>query len=106
MVSCSDLFESNGTANLVIEYENAQPLSELLYSRESRGHVLSEKELLALMIPLTQSLGRVHASSVLHRDIDPSNILVRKNGGWPVLIDCGPQNGTRRFRPNHWHRLR
>lgn len=89
IVSCRDLFEANGTAYLVMEYEDAQPLSELLRSRESRGQLLSEKELVALMIPLTESLGRVHASSVLHRDIKPSNILVRKSGGAPVLIDFG-----------------
>ena len=89
IVSCRDLFEANGTAYLVMEYEDAQPLSELLHSRESQGQFLGEKELLDLMIPLTESLERVHASSVLHRDIKPSNILVRRNGGQPVLIDFG-----------------
>ena len=39
IVSCRDLFESNGTAYLVMEFLDAQPLSELLRSRESRDDV-------------------------------------------------------------------
>ena len=89
IVSCRDLFKSSGTAYLVMEFEDAPPLSELLRSRESHGQPLSEKELLDLMIPLTEGLERVHASAVFHRDIKPSNILVRKSGGGPVLIDFG-----------------
>ena len=88
IVSCRDLFELNGTAYLVMEYVDGQPLSQVLRLREVRGQLLSEKELLALMIPLTESLERIHAS-VLHRDIKPSNILIRKAGGRPVLIDFG-----------------
>ena len=88
IVSCRDLFELNGTAYLVMEYVDGQPLSQVLRLRELRGQLLSEKELLALMIPLTESLERIHAS-VLHRDIKPSNILIRKAGGRPVLVDFG-----------------
>lgn len=89
IVRCHDLFEANGTAYLVMEYENAQSLSDLLRQRESQGKPLTENELLALMVPLVEALGRLHAAGVLHRDIKPGNILVRRGGGQPVLVDFG-----------------
>ena len=84
IVSCRDLFESNGTAYLVMEFVYGQPLSERLHEQR-----LSEKELLALMIPLIEGVERVHAAAVFHRDIKPGNIVLRKSNGQPVLVDFG-----------------
>lgn len=94
IVKCRDLFEANGTAYLVMEYESSQSLSDLLRERESQGKPLSEEELLALIVPLTEGLGRLHAAGVLHRDIKPGNILVRNRSWQPVLIDFGAAKQT------------
>ena len=89
IVSCREFFRANGTAYLVMAYEEGQSLAELLASRESEGRPFTESDLLAVMTPVLEGLARVHAAGVLHRDIKPSNILIRRSDGRPVLIDFG-----------------
>ena len=89
IVSCRDFFRANGTAYLVMEYEEGLPLSELLRRREASGRPFDEADLLAVMVPLLEGLQRVHKAGMLHRDIKPSDILVRRSDERPVLIDFG-----------------
>ena len=89
IVSCREFFRANGTAYLVMEYEDGLPLSELLRRREASGRPFDEADLLAVMVPLLEGLERVHEAGMLHRDIKPSNILVRRSDERPVLIDFG-----------------
>ena len=89
IVSCREFFRANGTAYLVMAYEEGQSLAELLSIREAEGRPFTESELLAVMTPVLEGLERVHAAGVLHRDIKPSNILIRGSDGRPVLIDFG-----------------
>ena len=89
IVSCRDFFRANGTAYLVMDYEEGLPLSELLQAREEEGRPFQEEDLRKVMVPLLEGLARVHAAGVLHRDIKPGNILVRREDERPVLIDFG-----------------
>ena len=89
IVSCRDFFRANGTAYLVMEHEEGLPLSELLRRREASGRPFDEADLLAVMVPLLEGLRRVHEAGMLHRDIKPGNVLVRRSDERPVLIDFG-----------------
>ena len=89
VVSCRDFFRANDTAYLVMDYEQGLPLSELLRAREEEGRPFQEEDLRKVMVPLVEGLARVHAAGVLHRDIKPGNILVRREDERPVLIDFG-----------------
>ena len=89
IVSCRDFFRANGTAYLVMEHEDGLPLSELLRRREASGRPFDEADLLAVMVPLLEGLRQVHEVEMLHRDIKPGNILVRRSDERPVLIDFG-----------------
>ena len=53
--------------------------------------LLSPKDLLAAAIPVAEALQAAHARRILHRDVKPANILVRRDAsGWRVkLIDFG-----------------
>ena len=95
IVSCLNYFEQNGTAYLVMDHDDGLPLLELLRQRETAGQPFSEKDLLAVVEPLLEGLTAVHRASVLHRDIKPGNIFVRRQDditgrpAHPVLIDFG-----------------
>lgn len=89
VVACLDFFRANGTAYLAMEHVEGMSLAELLRQREGRGNPLDEHELRFLVVPLLETLSRLHKADVLHRDIKPSNILVRQRDGMPVLIDFG-----------------
>ena len=85
IVRVSDYMEVNGTAYLVMDYEEGEPLKALL---RKRGGSLSEAEIKDLFIPILDGLKAVHEAGLLHRDIKPDNIYLR-NDGPPVLLDFG-----------------
>ena len=89
IVTCMEFFESNGTAYLVMEYEDGLPLSEVLRKRELEGRPFTEADLLEIAVPLLEGLQKVHQAGVVHRDIKPANIFVRHRDHTPVLIDFG-----------------
>ena len=89
VVSCRDFFRANGTAYMVMEFEDGRSLAEVLATREAAGRPFSEADLLGVMVPLLEGLDRVHEAGLLHRDIKPSNILIRRVDRRPVLIDFG-----------------
>ena len=95
IVSCQNYFEENGTAYLVMDYDDGLPLSEFLLRREAAGQPFTEADLLAVVEPLLEGLSVVHRADVLHRDIKPGNIFVRRRNdlvgrpAHPVLIDFG-----------------
>ena len=98
IVSCRDFFRANGTAYLVMAYEDGKSLAEVLATSEAEGRPFTESDLLAVMTPVLEGLERVHAAGVLHRDIKPSNILIRRSDGRPMLIDFGAaKQATARF---------
>jgi len=76
--------EAHHTAYLVMDYEAGEPLSAIL-ARESH---LDEERIIAVMVPILESLKAVHARNILHRDIKPANICLRRDGT-PVLLDFG-----------------
>lgn len=78
--------EANSTAYMVMEYEDGESLSEYLKHRPGRR--LEEKELLRIFLPVLNGLGAVHADKILHLDIKPDNIYLRKDHT-PMLIDFG-----------------
>ena len=78
-------FEANLTAYFVMEYAEGNTLAALLKSEGS----LSEERLRKIISPVLNGLEEVHRLSVLHRDIKPDNIILRKDTQAPVLIDFG-----------------
>ena len=78
-------FEGNGTAYMVMEYEDGQNLAAYLQARPAAK---AEPALLQLLMPLLDGLKHVHAQNFMHRDIKPTNIFIRWDGT-PVLLDFG-----------------
>lgn len=78
------VFEANGTAYMVMQYERGQTLQSMLGPRRT----LEQGELAAILAPVLDGLEVVHRSGFVHRDIKPDNIILRKDGS-PVLIDFG-----------------
>ncbi len=71
-------------AYLVMEYIEGESLGERL-QREGR---LAEAEALAIIEQVGQGLAWAHLNKILHRDVKPDNILLRK-GGEAKLADLG-----------------
>ncbi len=76
--------EANGTAYLVMEYEEGESLA----ARLKREGTLPEDEIRSWLDPLLDGLEQVHEAGLLHRDVTPGNIYIRADGS-PVLLDFG-----------------
>ena len=72
---------------LVMEYFEGRTLAEQV----ERDGPLRPEDLLMVIQPVAQGLRAAHSRGVLHRDVKPANLLVRKEGAaWRVkLIDFG-----------------
>lgn len=67
-----DYGDQEGTAYLVMELVEGEPLSSVL----ERERTLDEARLLRIMAQTASGLAVAHAAGVMHRDIKPGNLLV------------------------------
>jgi len=84
IVRVLSVFEQNGTAYMVMRYENGTNLATLL----DRRNTLPESQLLGILLPILDGIELVHDAKFIHRDIKPDNIYVRADDS-PVLLDFG-----------------
>ena len=84
IVLVHSVFEANGTAYMVMEYEKGESLGQAY----TANRLTTEADLLALLHPLMDGLERIHQAGFVHRDIKPNNIYLRDDGR-PVLLDFG-----------------
>ncbi len=64
------------------------------------------KEFLTIAIKITESLGAIHAANIIHKDINPSNIVFNPETGQLKIIDFGistvlPREKPTIRNPNH-----
>jgi len=71
-----DYGEDDGTAYLVMELVDGQPLSRIIAERAP----LSAQETIAILIQAAAALDAAHEGGVVHRDVKPANILVTPDG--------------------------
>ena len=77
-------FEANGTAYLVLDYVEGEPLSEVL----RRQGTLAAGEVERLLADVLGGLAVVHAAGYVHRDVKPGNLMLRPDGS-TVVLDFG-----------------
>jgi serine/threonine protein kinase len=84
IVRVLSVFEHNGTAYMVMRFEEGENFAALL----ERRRTLPEDELMRVLLPVLDGLALVHGANFIHRDIKPDNIHIRADGS-PVLLDFG-----------------
>ena len=76
--------ENNGNPFLVMDYIEGQTLDEYLADKGT----LSDDETVRLLRPIAEALDYAHSEGVVHRDVKPANVMVRKDGR-PFVLDFG-----------------
>lgn len=85
VVKVLDYFEENEDAYIVMEYVSGITLREYI---ENRMELMNFDEAWTFLLPIINALQKVHEKGVVHRDINPDNIIVREDGTLK-LIDFG-----------------
>ena len=85
IVSVKDFFNENGTAYIIMEFLEGASMRSVL---SNMGERMQEAHVLEIMKPLIRSLGDMHKSGLIHRDIAPDNIMILPDGS-VKLIDFG-----------------
>ncbi|WP_414572430.1 PAS domain S-box protein [Nostoc sp. CCY 9925] len=62
---------------------------ERLRQQQSDFYPMPLSNFLGLAIAITEILGRIHAANIIHKDINPSNIVLNPNTGVVKMIDFG-----------------
>ena len=84
IVKVLESFEANNTVYYTMEYIDGGNLDN--YIQKNKG--LSEKESIKYLTQIGEALSYMHHNKMLHLDLKPANIVLRKNGE-AVLIDFG-----------------
>lgn len=74
---------------LVQDYVQGENYQDLLEQRLNENRCFSEAEVLELLTQIIPVLNYIHSKDVVHRDISPDNLILRKTDNLPVLIDFG-----------------
>jgi serine/threonine-protein kinase len=85
IVRVFEVFEESGTAYLVMELLEGHTLYDHVLSR---GGPLPEPDALSVAQRCGDALAAVHAAGILHRDLNPANVMITSEGR-VVLIDFG-----------------
>lgn len=84
IAAARDFFEEEGTSYIVMEYVEGINITD--YIRQNGS--MDGRDVLGKMRPIMQSLSRIHAKGVIHRDISADNLIL-STGGNLKLIDFG-----------------
>lgn len=85
IVRVFEVFEEHGTAYLVMELLEGRTLIDLL---RQHGRPFGEDDVIDVAGRVAAALRPVHAAGVLHRDVNPSNVMMTHHGRI-VVIDFG-----------------
>ncbi|MCD5361629.1 serine/threonine protein kinase [Chromobacterium aquaticum] len=98
VVRVINFFRANQTVYMVMEYADGRSLVREL---ELAGGRLEERRLRKWFAALLSGLREVHLQRLLHLDIKPANIYLRRNGA-PLLLDFGAARQTLSRRDKHF----
>lgn len=83
VVDVRDFFEENNTAYIIMEFLDGMDLKTYL----KKYGTLTAEQTVQLLMPVMNSLKKVHSQGLIHRDISPDNIMIV--GSRVKLLDFG-----------------
>lgn len=72
-----------------MEYVDGATLATILDEHLASGATIPLGTVLEILARIARGLDAAHAMNIVHRDVKPSNIVIERETGRPVLIDFG-----------------
>lgn len=85
IIHIHDVFTENNTAYYVMEYIDGESLNDVV----KRRGALREPEAIMYIRAAAEAIAYIHERSIMHLDIKPANIMLRKKDNRAILIDFG-----------------
>jgi len=85
VVRVHDLAEVDGRPTIVMDWVDGETVATLI----NRVHRLRPSLVCDLAAQICEGLEAVHAAGIVHRDIKPGNLLIRRDGGDILISDFG-----------------
>jgi len=82
-------FEAQERLFLVQDYVEGPTYHQVLRQRQEQNKPFSEAEIRQFLQQVLPVLAHIHAKGIIHRDVSPDNIILRRSDSRPVLIDFG-----------------
>ncbi len=87
------------TLVIILEDFGASSLKQLFNGSVDSGHILSLAKFLKLAIQIAEILGVIHAANIIHKDINPANIVFNPETEVIKIIDFGISTQLTRENP-------
>ena len=85
IIHIHDVFTENNTAYYVMEYIEGEPFSEIV----SRDGAMKEADAVEYIRIVASAIAYIHEQRIMHLDIKPANVMLRKRDNRAILIDFG-----------------
>ncbi len=85
IVNVFDFFEANNTAYIVMEYLEGMTLSQVIHYANGP---MTPEQCGNIAISVCDALEAIHNEGILHRDVSPDNLMIRRDGS-VKLFDFG-----------------
>ena len=83
------LLHVNERFYLMMDFVDGPTLEELTAAARAKNKALDEKNCLEWMSQIASALRSLHRVNIIHRDVKPENIKIRKGDGAAMLLDFG-----------------
>ncbi len=95
VVRVLNFFRAHDTVYMVMGYEQGRSLHEHIARRKQKGvkPLVSERSIRIAFAQIMDALREVHTHKLLHLDLKPANIYLRRDGT-PILLDFGAARQT------------
>ena len=88
IVEVTDFVEANNTAYIIMEYLEGVNLRAYL----KQNGVMTADRAFGMLMPVMESLEKIHRTGIIHRDISPENIMAMTDGSF-TRMDFGAARG-------------
>ena len=85
VIKILDIIQETNSCSLVIEDIEGESLASLM----SQNQLTDLNEILRVSIQIVEGLANIHQARIIHKDINPSNIIYNSDNGQLKIIDFG-----------------